>query len=193
MKEKNVSKWTVMSSVVPKTKTRETKKHRKNSQQQQSSKSVKQQKTTSRVTACAPTPKIDRTRLEENLTPEITFRQTGRFLVQGNFWRYSVLCFWGLPNSTGQQLTTPETSGSRGAKGPMGHPCYSGGPIPGREAPRGPEGPPRLPNRPETAETRKNTFIYQEPPEPLSHCLASKTNTIHGPDSALAHTVAKKQ
>ena len=34
----------------------------------------------------------------------------------------SVLCFWGLPNSTGQQLTTPETVGSERGEGAHGTP-----------------------------------------------------------------------
>ena len=81
MLRSNASKMIVKSSVVPETKNRKT----KNAEQTASNSSRRNQsnsrKQTRRVTACAPTPKRERSRLEENLTPGITFKQPGRFLV----------------------------------------------------------------------------------------------------------------
>ena len=81
MLRSNASEMIVKSSVVPETKTEKQRKQKKQPATAVVVVSRTAEKKTSRVTACAPTPKIDRKRLEENLTPEITFRQPGRFLV----------------------------------------------------------------------------------------------------------------
>ena len=59
MLRSNASEMIMKSSVVPKQKPGKQKNTEKNSQQQQSSKSVNSRKRTSRVTACAPTPKTE--------------------------------------------------------------------------------------------------------------------------------------
>ena len=46
----------------------------------------------------------------------------------------------------------------------MGHPCYFGGSVSGREAPRNPEGLPRLPNRPQNRDDQTiNKNVFRNP------------------------------